>query len=544
MRFLDYLLKVLPNSWCICNNYNHNCNIAFVKPTSVFRYMCLRATNYKKRLDKYNFGNVANLEIDYDDLGLKKLMPPKWTHEEVAHIYAKLMDTSIQYVIIPILLTKKDDICGKKRDRKKHMIYLILNKHRNTMELWDDYYGYVHTSFQYNELINNAIDQMMVPILATFGFETTYSLLFPKFLEEKYKYLHDILIENGHSAEYGNIYRFFLINYIKFRVKYPMEKGINSVKKAIATKQITLFANFQKYLQISEAYSHKYLNCKEILQVKNTETGNCVDAGGETGKEVQGISTPCVQNEYFNGKDCVKIKQYFMEKKNDLDDHIFLHTSELIRFLLNRHPHCALMPQKGFGDNSNKFTWEYNSKKKKWILIPPVGIDSFIDKSMSNEKIRLIVFLIWIKNTKEGGQSHANCIIIDKKMRTIERYEPNAPNFSKNLANNERLDKTVCAYFAKYNFADCIYAVNTCPMSFHKMDWIELDLNIKANGGNCGIWTLWYMNLRMSYPDVSRNELLSYAIQEIKKMGSFKHFINGFHIWLLRNVKSKNKVFT
>jgi len=533
LRFLRYLLQVFPDSWC-----HVKANEIFPKSTSIFRYTCLKTESYKKRLEKYKLP----FNIEYHYLESKKILPPSINQKKLEEIKKKMQDPSIKYIIFPLLIIKKDNVCGKKGDRKKHIVYLLLNKSRNIVEILDDCYGDIHTSFEMNELIQNAVDDMAVPIFAEMGYDKVTFSIFPKFLEQKYKTLHDILLSAGYPADYGNIYRLFLVNYIKYRVKNPLEKLTPSVTKALSLKSQSLLETYKRYRVVSEEYTKTHLSCNDILEVRNLETRNCVKADGDSGKSAQNIDTPCVANEYFTGKDCVRIKQYFMEKKGELEDHIFLHSSELIRFLINRHPHCALMPQNGFGNNDNKFIWEYNPKKRKWFLTPPVGLNEFVDKSMSNEKIRLIVFLIWIKNTKEGGQSHANAIIIDKKARTLERYEPNAPHFSKNLGNNERLDKAVCAYFSKYKFADCVYAVNTCPMSLHKMEWIELDLNIKTHGGNCGLWTMWYMNLRMTYPNVPRDELFKYAIQEIKKIGSFKHFINGFHVWLLRNVKSKRGV--
>jgi hypothetical protein len=230
LRFLDYLLNILPNSWCYLKNLD-----AFPNANTIFRFTCLNDTTYQKRMEKYKLGHI-DLDIDYDNLENKKIIPPKWNKKQISEFTSKISDESIKFIILPLLLIKKDSICGKKIDYKKHMVYLILNKVRSSIEIWDDCYGYTHTHFEITDLINNSVDDMLVPILATFGYDNEAYSLFPKFLEEKYKTLHKILIDAGYPADYGYIYKLFLVNYIKYRIKHPKEKLTISVKKSLQTK--------------------------------------------------------------------------------------------------------------------------------------------------------------------------------------------------------------------------------------------------------------------------------------------------------------------
>jgi hypothetical protein len=314
-------------------------------------------------------------------------------------------------------------------------------------------------------------------------------------------------------------------------------------KKCLTGKAEKILKPFIEYNDQSDKYMASKVECKqdpdgEELKLRNLETGKCVNASTDLGKEIQGIQTPCAKNEYHNGKNCVKFKQHFVEKWNELDEHISFYAGSLIQYFIDNHPHCALIKQKK-NILDNKFLWNINPETKKRELTPPSGFDAFMDKALSDEKIRLIVLLVWVKNSRPNGTWHANAIIIDKKLRTLERYEPNAPRFSPNLDNDLQLDKAIHEFFKKYNFKKYINAINTCRADLHKLDWSELELNMANPEGNCMIWTTWYIHMRMIYPDIPRNDLTKFAVQEIKKMGSFKQYIDGYHAFLIRSVKGK-----
>jgi len=546
LRFLHYILETVPKSWCYLNSNVKSKNPekkVFVEPNKVFQYKCLKDSKYSKIVDNANLGEADVLDYDIRKLNMRKIVPPKWSTKDIAKINEKIQDDDINFVIFPMLLIKKDDDCGKGRDFKKHMVYIVLSTKSASVELWDDNFGYVHKFFNLTDLIVENMSLMLIPMLATFGIDKESKVIFPKNLEYKYKTLHDILVEKGYPGDYGHIYRLFLLNYIKYRIRGDnVNKSMTECsKKCLTGKPDTLL----KVLAAHDTWSKKYLDNKTKcdradsgsgdLQVRNLETGKCVSASGQAGQEVQGIVQPCVKNEYLNGKDCVKVKQHFVKNFRELDDHIGMYEPALIEFLIRKNPHCAMIQPKDF-KHGNEFTWDINDKRKR-VLVPPNDIDEFMNTALSNEKIRLIVFFLRIRGSDVGW--HQNVVIMDKRLRTVEHYEPNGIRVNKNLDNDYRLDRAIEKYFKKYDYT-YIDRLNTCVGDLHKLDWTELELLMANPAGNCQIWSIWYAHMRMQYPDINRNDLEKFAVQEIRKKGSFKQFINGFHAFLLRRVKEIN----
>lgn len=545
LRFLHYILETVPKSWCYLSSSIKSKNPekkVFVESSKVFQYKCLNDKTYSKILDNAHLGEVDILDYDIRQLELRKILPPKWSTKDIANITEKIQDDAIEFVIFPMLLIKKSGDCKKGRDSKKHMVYIVLSTKSGGIELWDDNFGYVHKMFNLTELIMENMSLMLIPLLATFGIDRESKVIFPKNLEYKYKTLHDILINKGYPGDYGHIYRLFLLNYIKYRIRGDNvnKTMIECSKKCLTGKPDTLL----KVLSTHDTWCKKYLDdktkCERTdegkgdLQVRNLETGQCVSASGSAGQEVQNIAPPCAKNEYLNGKDCVKIKQYFVKHYRDLDEHIGMFEPALIEFLIKKNPHCALIQPKDF-NHGNEFDWDIDEKTGKRVLLPPDDIDEFMKNALANEKIRLIVFFLRIRGSDYGW--HENAVIMDKKLRTIEHYEPNGARVNKTLDNDYRLDRAIKKYFKKYDY-EYIDRLNTCVGDLHKLDWSELELLMANPAGNCQIWTVWYVYMRMKYPDVHRNDLEKYAVQEIRKMGSFKQFINGLHAFLLRRVKS------
>ena len=51
-------------------------------------------------------------------------------------------------------------------------------------------------------------------------------------------------------------------------------------------------------------------------------------------------------------------------------------------------------------------------------------------------------------------------------------------------------------------------------------------------GGFCGVWGLWYINLRLKYPNTSSEKLIKRAIKLIKGKKNFKMSLQDYHLSL------------
>jgi hypothetical protein len=81
----------------------------------------------------------------------------------------------------------------------------------------------------------------------------------------------------------------------------------------------------------------------------------------------------------------------------------------------------------------------------------------------------------------------------------------------------------------------------TCPYGFQGLEGFEDSKEIISFGGNCAVWAMWYMDLRLANPLIPQDILIKKAWKELMKEGAFKLFINGYHNYLLRIAKKQIK---
>ena len=159
--------------------------------------------------------------------------------------------------------------------------------------------------------------------------------------------------------------------------------------------------------------------------------------------------------------------------------------------------------------------------------------DNFYDnfsKCMSSSKKRFIIIPLGIE-MKQG--SHANYLIFDKTTNEIERFEPHgsgAPhgfNYNANMMDGiletkiKEIDNNI-KYIAPKEFLPKI--------GFQLLDIYEnKNKRIGDPGGFCALWGIWYVDMRITYKDIERKQLVKILIQQIKSNNiSFKNMIRNY----------------
>ena len=153
-------------------------------------------------------------------------------------------------------------------------------------------------------------------------------------------------------------------------------------------------------------------------------------------------------------------------------------------------------------------------------------------KCINNIKIRFIIIPLGIE-LKEG--SHANYLIFDKKTYEIERFEPYGYSSPYKFNYDSKLLDNVLAFkFGEINEKiRYISPEKFLPkIGFQYLDVYESKTKkIGDPGGFCALWSIWYTEMRLKYPDIERNALVSKLLKEIKMMNvSFKNLIRNYSI--------------
>ena len=97
----------------------------------------------------------------------------------------------------------------------------------------------------------------------------------------------------------------------------------------------------------------------------------------------------------------------------------------------------------------------------------------------------------------------------------MERFKP------------DKLDDVLRKFFKPYG-ATYISPLDFCPIKGFQI--IQEEEILKRSGtttGFCQVWAFWYANMRMKYPDMSREKLIEKSLHELDK---FPDKFTGFII--------------
>lgn len=147
-------------------------------------------------------------------------------------------------------------------------------------------------------------------------------------------------------------------------------------------------------------------------------------------------------------------------------------------------------------------------------------------EKIKNIKTRFILLTISLIVAKD--YTHANCIIIDKKDKSIRRFEPYGIT---NLMDENDLDDFIHKNVEKTLKIKFKYIKPSEYLEKVKFQVISNDNNddFRKMGdpmGYCLAWCLWYVELKVNNPDLEETEMITEATDNIMK--HYKKFDNPF----------------
>jgi len=151
-------------------------------------------------------------------------------------------------------------------------------------------------------------------------------------------------------------------------------------------------------------------------------------------------------------------------------------------------------------------------------------------KKCLKKKIRFIIIPLAIE-LREG--SHANYLIYDNKLKEIERFEPHGSNHPYKFDYNQNLLDNILKTRFETNFEGIKYIRpgDYLPkIGFQIFDSYENNCRkIGDPKGFCALWSIWYTDMRIQYPDVDRKLLVELIISRVKSDNiSFKNLIRNY----------------
>lgn len=145
-------------------------------------------------------------------------------------------------------------------------------------------------------------------------------------------------------------------------------------------------------------------------------------------------------------------------------------------------------------------------------------------------KARFIIIPLGIE-MKSG--SHANYLIYDKNIKEIERFEPHGGTTPIGFNyNSQFLDEILADYFKSIdNDIQYIKPNQFIPkIGFQLMDSQEENKHrIGDPGGFCALWSIWYVDQRLTYYTYDRTRLIKSLFYNIKAQGlSYRNMIRNY----------------
>jgi hypothetical protein len=175
------------------------------------------------------------------------------------------------------------------------------------------------------------------------------------------------------------------------------------------------------------------------------------------------------------------------------------------------------------------------------------SINEFKKIYKKNNKNRFFILPIGLFTNNWG---HSNLAIIDFKKNRCEYFEPHGSIYIKGIKNIKNINLNNPMYNNNYIVrVNCLlYITKLCEklkiklilpdkfMNTNSFQALELDdkRELKAEfqkgdmKGYCLVWSLWYLSLRLKYPDASPKKLVSNAEKIIKDTYSYVNFIRNY----------------
>ncbi|ARF11749.1 ankyrin repeat protein [Klosneuvirus KNV1] len=216
-------------------------------------------------------------------------------------------------------------------------------------------------------------------------------------------------------------------------------------------------------------------------------------------------------------------------------------------YLLSKHKYACSTIEPNFKTNNDMCNYflslgmrttnkcEFLNFEIVWVHKKLFFSDNFANnfrKCIDNNNIRFIIIPLGIEI--ERG-SHANYLIFDKKTYEMERFEPYGSESPYKFNYNQKLLDNILSF--KFTEIDpnikYISPDNFLPkIGFQYFDiYEEKTSKIGDPSGFCALWSLWYTDMRMKYPDINRKSLVNKLLKEIKfKNISFRHMIRNYSI--------------
>lgn len=244
---------------------------------------------------------------------------------------------------------------------------------------------------------------------------------------------------------------------------------------------------------------------------------------------------------YKKNKQCIKVSEGEPVKYCTFTGIIMDVLVGLI-FLLKKHPISCSTLSTNFIKNKNLCDYyssigidtntkcEFLNFEIVWVYYKIYFSSDFVENFKKCKK-QFIVIPLGIEIDKGA---HANYLIYDKETNEIERFEPYGSESPYSFDYNSKLLDNILTRKFKEIDSSIVYIEPSKylpKIGFQMHDISEHTFHIGDPGGFCALWSIWYVDMRLTYKSVDRKVLVNTLLKNMKKNNvSFKNTIRNYSV--------------
>ena len=167
----------------------------------------------------------------------------------------------------------------------------------------------------------------------------------------------------------------------------------------------------------------------------------------------------------------------------------------------------------------------------KDTLVLPSNFKKKLKETCLKNKKRFIVIILSIygRDLNNKTWAHTNSLIFDNKLKTLERFEPYGDTpFYDLIVVDSLIQKKLKTLF---KFKKYYHPLDFCPSKNVQSQLQKLQKGVDP-GGYCTMWCIWYIDMRLTHPNIDREKLIKKAVKKIeRKTKDFAKFIRSYGIF-------------
>lgn len=454
------------------------------RPT-LAKYIC----DHYKDVSYYHAFGDGSLQTAFDELCR--------IHDDVSFIFA------------PIIIKKSDH--GKGR----HIMYLVRNLYTNELERID-IRKYHIDGFKLSDIGDTIYD----------------------FAEEKgFNLVPDLDAPNAFAMKLGVVsqreaYPLYVITYLHNRLKDPYATSKELCDYIMSLPQSTIRSYWKDYVSfVSSLQGEAGYPLPIKSWIYNPETQKHFKVNGPSYLRLLINNEPSAQ--------CVELMIDEAMSSDFCDDLILDHVAPcskptksiaFVESIIQKHPTTKAVFVTGVRSNTCRMNdirvvWDANTKQ---VLFPKHFWQSW--QTAMKQGARFLFVFVSVMNDKYD--THANLLVYDIMENELERFDSLGADIHPRY-DIGGFDACIEKEFSQRCPESLGYftPVQYFPKGKRVFQSKEIDTCIvdPEESGNCAVWRLWYIDVRLANPTISRQDLVMIACEQIdQRVGNMRKFIKSY----------------